>query len=380
MRAFWLYGIAPRYGHWSWFNDDVLNMENSVAVVHTMQTAAKAEKWLLSGKTPQAEVAVLFDHANDCWSGGTEVSPGKGQLTERRMLQLFLATNQVPSDILTEDDLDSHLKDYKVLYITDINISRNAAKAVGGWVKNGGILFTTAGAATRDEANQPQNLVLSLAGKGAEIRMSSPQDLPEYTEYSGIYKLPILDDVRWDDSGSPEFAAVTRKEEISIPGASTLALYKKSGSPAAVVFNCGAGKVVRIGTSPGTSWARTANPSFAPSDREKGAFNRTYAPGMEKVYEYPLDIAGVKRPLRISVPWVHAQVFELPESALIVMADYASFGERKVDIEVSTVRRYTVCRTLDGVPVGRVTQLPDGRLKICDVLFNLTAELVLSDR
>ena len=47
------------------------------------------------------------------------------------------------------------MKNYKVLYVTDWCIARRASSAIDEWVKAGGVVYLSAGAATRDEYYEP---------------------------------------------------------------------------------------------------------------------------------------------------------------------------------------------------------------------------------
>lgn len=269
------------------------------------------------------------------------------------MLNAALAWNQIPADWLPEEEVASRLNGYRLLYIVDPNVSREAQQAIGDWVRQGGILFTLAEAATRDEANQPLSLVESLAGDGASVRLDKSKPLNAYEETQGLYDVPVFGQVRWTAGTKPfTFEVAARKELLAIPGATALALYEDD-SPAAVAFDCGKGKVIRIGTSLGTALARTAKPAFT---RPVMDDQRIFDWNVEGIYLYPFTVRpGLSRRLRVSKPGVAANFFEKPDGAVLLMADYESSAAKRVNVDAEFSFPYSACQTATGesLPVER---------------------------
>ena len=122
--------------------------------------------------------ALWFSEAGDVWDNRR--SPFDAA---KRTLYIAIRQQQVPLDFVVEgDDLSS----YKVLFVTDANVSRRASEAIAKWVKNGGRLVATAGGGMYDEFNRPNTVLQDLLGirslelqedKAGPIRFSK-QDLP----------------------------------------------------------------------------------------------------------------------------------------------------------------------------------------------------------
>src|SRR4029079_9355915 len=84
---------------------------------------------------------------------------------ERQGLWLALKHLQVPVDLITDHDVaGGSLSEYKVLYVAGSHISLKAAQQIAGWVKNGGILCSSAAGGLRDEYNRPLDALLAVYG------------------------------------------------------------------------------------------------------------------------------------------------------------------------------------------------------------------------
>ena len=155
LRQFHLYGFGPKSSQWEWFSDDRQHAGTSVAVAKILQTAARIEDFLFDGRQPQPHVAVLHSRGTEIWENVNEIGRAGGWATEKRMVHAVLARNQIVVDLLPEEEAATRLTKYRVVYLTDPHVSSEAAATIATWVRQGGVLFTTAGAAMRDEANQP---------------------------------------------------------------------------------------------------------------------------------------------------------------------------------------------------------------------------------
>ncbi len=96
---------------------------------------------------------------------------------------LALTHRQIPVDFISEQTLaEKGLPGYKVCYFSGRNIMPQAAEKLKEWVRNGGILFLTAGAGSRDHYNRPTGIF-------NEILPVERQDVQELQTYlsSGRY-------------------------------------------------------------------------------------------------------------------------------------------------------------------------------------------------
>src|SRR5215217_7235563 len=103
-----------------------------------------AEDLLLPAMPPAAEVAILYSSATDVWTAKGNLAYG----FDRMHTWLALAHAQVPVDIVSEGAVAAGgLAKYKVCYLSGPNLTRAAADKLAHWVRAGGTLWLTAGAA-----------------------------------------------------------------------------------------------------------------------------------------------------------------------------------------------------------------------------------------
>jgi hypothetical protein len=126
------------------------------------------EDLLISAMPARAQTALLYSSASDAWDVGGNLAYG----FDRMHTWLALAHDQVPVDVVHETQAAADaLKGYKVCYLSGRNLAQDAAEKLKQWVSEGGTLWLTAGAATRDEFNRPHakprwiGALLTLAGR-----------------------------------------------------------------------------------------------------------------------------------------------------------------------------------------------------------------------
>ena len=113
-----------------------------------------AEDLLLPAMPPPAEVAILYSSASDAWTIKGNLAYG----FDRMHTWLALAHAQVPSDIVHEWGVAAgQLANYKVCYLAGPNLTRTAAEKLAEWVRGGGTLWLTAGAADARRVRPPTN-------------------------------------------------------------------------------------------------------------------------------------------------------------------------------------------------------------------------------
>jgi hypothetical protein len=86
-------------------------------------------------------------------------------MLERRATYLSLVHDHYVVDMLTEEDVAAgRLKEYDALYVVDPNISARAIAAIEQWVRDGGYVFGSCGAGSRDEFNEPGRVSRACSG------------------------------------------------------------------------------------------------------------------------------------------------------------------------------------------------------------------------
>ncbi|MGI8554738.1 MAG: hypothetical protein ACR2LT_00040, partial [Pyrinomonadaceae bacterium] len=148
-KSFFFWTFGPTYigteNYWS----DLRSEYDGIARLSS--SLAKAEDVLYPAKTVSDPVAILYSVSHDIWH-----TDNAAAFAEKRLLWHGLLHLQIQPDFLREEDVEGgKLENYKVLYIADWCISRKASAAIDKWIKAGGVVYLSAGAATRDEFNEP---------------------------------------------------------------------------------------------------------------------------------------------------------------------------------------------------------------------------------
>ena len=122
------------------------------------------------------EVGLFASSAGGIWrdtghapqSGGSRHNPAVPNNAfgaAKRALYIALLHLQLSVDIIVDADvLDGTLDKYSVLYLTDMHVERETSAALRDWVGRGGTLYGTAGAGSRFETDEPNDVLSGLFG------------------------------------------------------------------------------------------------------------------------------------------------------------------------------------------------------------------------
>src|SRR5262249_20764656 len=125
-------------------------------VRRSLHELARFEDIIQDGHVRPGLAGLWFSEAADVWDD----YHGSFRAGERS-LYIAIRRQQLPLDCVTEGD---DLSKYKVLYLTDMHVSRAASKAIAEWVERGGQLVATAEAGIYDEFHQPNKVLRELLG------------------------------------------------------------------------------------------------------------------------------------------------------------------------------------------------------------------------
>ena len=103
----------------------------------------------------RTEVAILYNRTASIWAQDDNTCLLEGSFTHWP-----LAHAGYDADYLAEEDVEAgRLSHYKVLYLDGAQLRRPATEAIDHWVRGGGVLFASAGAASRDQFDRPMDLL-----------------------------------------------------------------------------------------------------------------------------------------------------------------------------------------------------------------------------
>ena len=155
-KAIYLYKYGPH-----WVTGDASNRRRGIfpAIRHACEAIAEAEDAIVDATVARGDVALLYSlscdklQMADAWKRNRIERNPYGK--DRMSTHLLLLHCGVRADILDEKDILRLLGDYRVLFVTDRNINRDAARALVDWMRNGGVVVKTAGALVADERDTP---------------------------------------------------------------------------------------------------------------------------------------------------------------------------------------------------------------------------------
>ncbi len=342
---FWTYG--PTYigteNYWS----DLRSEYDGLAKLN--RALAKTEDVLFPAKPVRDPVAILYSVSHDIWH-----TDDAAAFVEKRLLWHALRHDGFQPDFLREEDMEQgRLKAYKVLYIPDWCVSRRASAAIDAWVRAGGILYLSAGAAIRDEFYEPYvpPFAQAIWPEDAARQLVTEKhaynergDLPTLKPMTRVtarfgdkrFTLPVLgcrlpiqpamrSQLRIDGPGQP----------ARMDGAPAQFAGFADGSPAGVVQTHGRGRVVALGFLPMLAYGQLAG--FKPS-----TLGETWPQEPRDLIHLPIALSGILPAARASVPVVEASLLTGPAGSALVLANYT----------YKPIRSLTVDLKLSG-PIGR---------------------------
>ena len=243
------YNWGPRYASIDTFSDTPWTYTQ---INLGARALGPVEDILLDGAREPRRVALLYNRSNEIWNGSSD-----GAAWDRLLQFLALQHAHVPNDLILEDDLTPELlRPYQVVYINGVNLRRQGLAALAEWVRAGGTLVGTGGAAMRDEYDDPMEESVGLFGARQRIAASSdgrwwPLQIVDHTPVDTVT-------IRRSDL-TPEMAAgvVGLKVELTPTTGRPIGSFE-NGACAAVVNEVGKGRTLLLGVQPGHLYAHNA--------------------------------------------------------------------------------------------------------------------------
>jgi hypothetical protein len=335
------------------------------------------EDLLLEAMPAKAETALLYSSSSDAWTVGRNLAYG----FDRMHTWLALTHDQVPVDVVGERQAErGELDGYKVCYLSGPNLSQAAAEKLAAWVKAGGTLWLTAGAASRDEFNRPLSTIDALL----PVKRGECRDLQSHLSAGSFIRLLAAKDHAKGEKFEAEVLSVKQSLEAGA-GAEVLAGLD-DGSPALVRTKVGQGNVYVAGFLPALAYAKPALVARHALD-EKVAASATdldvetaailarsanpweFPAAIRELVVAPVTTAGVKRPLRCDTPLVDAVYMPHDKGILIPLANYTNRPLESCKLTVDVPRKIA---SVQSAVRGTVPfqQAADGRLEISLPLEN----------
>ena len=320
---------------------DVFSTENYVTYRGGMPTlkairtisgmAGLVEDHLMPARVEPARIAMLLSESSDLWEtegkGQGAVEPGSEATNvsqeERKAIWYALRRAGHRVDMVTEDDCsEGLLKQYRVLYVCGQNLETKAAQAVEKWVKAGGVVFATAGAARFDEFDAPTKALDKLFGRGGQV---------SYQHYKGplrarlelIWQKP-LDQVTLASGGTVN-ALCSREEFEATKDAKVLGSFQ-NGKPALIEHTYGKGRAIYAGLLPGQAYLQPGMPVM-PQGKSGAQSSRwmiepmTWDTTASSLILSPVTAAGVLPDTIVSAPGVVINRLKSEKSTVLTVVN-----------------------------------------------------------
>jgi hypothetical protein len=316
-------------------------------IVRMTRQLANADHIIAPGTTRKARVALLYSISSDLWQPW-----GYIHMLERRATYLALVHEHYLVDMLTEEDVAAgRLKDYDVLYIVDPNVSAHATAAIEPWVRDGGYMFGSCGAGSRDEFNEPGPGLARVFG--IEPVVHSEVHRAEYRVRGGLNGIDYVDLVRLDRTfllgESAEFGVLGLRVAFTPAGGQVVGRFKRDNAPAAVVNEAGRGKAVYVGACPGLSYLKDAG--FVPAELKE-----RYPAARRRLLTGVTAARGVMRLVELSHPVVEVGVYDAPSGTALILANFTYRPIEALTVRVPLAKPVRVVRSAQDGPLRFTTE------------------------
>ncbi|NQU11972.1 beta-galactosidase trimerization domain-containing protein [bacterium] len=341
---------------------DVWSTENYIAYRGGMPTwkairtisgmAGLIEDHLLPARTAPARIAMLLSESSDVWEteglGQGAVAPGSVPTNvsqeERKNTWYALRQAGYQVDHVTEDDCaEGLLQNYQVLYVCGQNLDRQAARAIKDWVKAGGTLYATAGAARKDQFDVALTDLDEVLGRGKQIKYQRYRG-PLRARIELIWQKP-LDQLKL--AGGETVKALCSREEFAVAkGATVLGTYQ-NGKPAWIENAYGKGRAFYTGALPAQAYIQAALPvtPVGKGGSQQSPWMTEYLgfdPAAASVILHAAETAGVKPESVASVPGIVCNRLKSPKSTVVTVVNLgqqANGDARNVQLDFTGVGR-----------------------------------------
>ncbi len=298
--------------------------ETYVEIRRALYELGTFEDLVQDGRVRPGEAALWFGETGDIW-----VDQHAPFAAAKRALYIAVRHQQLPLDIVVEADaLAGDLSSYRILYLTDLHVSRAASQAIADWVEQGGRVFATAGAGMWDEYNRPNPIMRRLFGIEAykvHAKDKARQNITFVKQ--GLPFLEPLDRVVWREDGTPRSLPVFGvRSRLRVSTAEVVGQFE-DGSPAITLHRVGKGRAMSCGFLPGLSYFKPAIP-LRPQDRV--ARDEAMAHWLPTTFDLNARrlvgwlAADMARPVASHTPLVETTVIEADQGMVIPVVNWHS--------------------------------------------------------
>jgi hypothetical protein len=338
---YWTFG--PTYigteNYWS----DLRSMYDGIA--KTSRALEQAEPVLFPARTVNDPVAILASVSHDLWH-----TDDPAVFVETRLAYAALRHLSIQPDVLGEEEIEAGCLDrHKVLYLAGNCLRRKTAAAIDAWVRKGGVLHLSAGAATRDEFYEPHVPAFAAAVYPADAATALVKEKGH--RYNERFDLPTIKPLATAhlqlDGRTVQRPAIGYRQDLSGRTGDGLQVTGTfaDGKPAAMRARHGAGLVLAHGFLPGLA--------ASPFTVGQTSLDERWDPDGRLVFAAALQAADIRPVVAASEPVVEANLLTGPRGSAIVLVNYTYQPIKKLSLRISRDLGHAVtgATSTEGVPV-----------------------------
>lgn len=323
--------------------------------------SGEAESILATAKLRPARVAVIIGKATDFNESRLSIDKSRDPLislcdnapaqitqtlcrNDQQYLYLALRNAGYAVDLITEDDIaqDGILSNYSMVYFAGEWIDSRAVRKLDEWVRNGGILYATAGAGYLNEFAEPNPAMLGLLGlQSTSLRKNA-------ISMRALLELPIAPQIDTISlTGGAKIPAVGMRQALAPDTAEVIGTWA-DGTPAVTVRSYGSGKAYTVGTLPGTAWMRSgvkAEPASRGGVR-KAENPVGYSVATECLVMLGVGDARVDRDVLVSKRGIETVVADGNNGTMLTIVNWTNKPIRNVKVEVRMPEAPRVIRSV----------------------------------
>ena len=325
----------------------------------------------------KSDLAILYNRTASVWAHTTSTSE-----QDSRYTRWALSHGGYDADYLPEEDVVAgKLSGYKVLYLNGPQIRPDAAEAIARWVRDdGGVLFGSAGAGSRDEHDRPLATLDEIFGaESTGLKLEQDAGRPMY-ELRGVPVLDVLSSAPDGVDGGPpavSFNQLCFRETLTpaAGGQAKVILKNAKGEPSGVMNRVGKGAAVRVAAVPGITYLNDAV-------RDKDYNAETYLPQkyraeLRDFLTWPARLAGASPVIASSdAPLLEAARYDAPGRAVVFLIDHTA-TPRQLTLTLPQAAQFTGAYTARGRPVT-IAKGDGGSLRVT-LPLDVTDALVLEE-
>jgi hypothetical protein len=292
----------------------------------------------------KTDVAILYNRTSAIWLKDNNVADRNAGYTH-----WALAHAGYDADFIPEEDIEAgQLAGYKVLYLDGPWLRRTAAQRIADWVRQGGVLVASAGAARRDEFDAPLDALEPVFGARSEgFEIKGDPGRPRY-ETRAAKPLARLTPVPGAAMPAVAFDQLFLAERLAPAAGAQTILTAADGQPAGVVNVVGKGLTVRLAALPGLAYVHEA---LQPPYEIDGYLPTAFRAALRDFIAWPAQRAGAFRVAAAASPIAEVVRYDGPDRAVVFIIDHNAKPTDRFTFELFAAAGYAKAVAASGAAV-----------------------------